>query len=262
MSAAEVREQIKIVQESITSVYSTTYRIGLGIIVTYYFLEKVNLLLESYGAFLGKAKAKHSDYLEEIGNIDKEIKTYFEHMTKSSESNFCLKLVNLGIGKISELLSFIEELDASTPEKKVSKRTYEKLLKENEVNKRMIETLVKYKGLPELNQLLEKARKVKLPTDEHWVLALCSANLIEAIVNKKLEELKVSKEGNFEKRYKRLVKSVKETEKRDISQLLPVALYKGVRNKLDHASQDNRVTPKEANQISKIVINLITEVFQ
>jgi len=262
MSVAEVREQIKIVQKSITDSQSITFRAGLGYIVAYEFLKKVNRLLECYGSFLGKAKAKYSDYLEEIENYDEEIKAYFEHMTKSSETNYCFKLVNLAIGKISELLSFVEGLEASPPRKKVSKRIYQKLLRENEANKRMIETLVKYKGLPELNELLEKARGVKIPTDEHWVLALSSANLIEAIVNKKLEELKVSKEGNFEKRYKRLVKSVKETEKRDISQLLPMALYKGVRNKLDHASHDNRVTQKEANQISKIVINLIAEVFQ
>lgn len=122
--------------------------------------------------------------------------------------------------------------------------------------------MVRFKGLPELNELLETSRNVGLPTDEHWVLALCSANLIEAIVNKKLEELDESTEGNFEKRYKRLAQAIKKKEHRDISQLLPLAIYKGIRNKLDHASHSNRVTPKEAKDISKIVKDLINEVFK
>lgn len=257
MSAQGVKEQIKTVQNSIASSASTFYGE-----ITRDFLKKVNLLQESYGAFLGRAKAKHPEYVDEIDNIANEIKTYFEYLTRDSDYKYCFKLVNLAVGKISELLSFVEGLEASPPEKKVSTRVYEKLLRENEIKKRTIETLVRYKGLPELNELLEKARSVKLSTDEHWVLALCSANLIEAIVNKKLEELRLSTEGNFENRYKRLADAIKEREQRDIQKLLPLALYKGVRNKLDHASHALRVTPKEAKDINNIVINLISEVFQ
>jgi hypothetical protein len=44
-------------------------------------------------------------------------------------------------------------------------------------------------------------------------------------------------------------------------QILPSAIYK-VRNKLDHSSDSNRVTPKEAKDISKMVIELMNEVFQ
>jgi hypothetical protein len=42
--------------------------------------------------------------------------------------------------------------------------------------------------------------------------------------------------------------------------LLPSAVYK-VRNKLDHASDANRVTPKEATDISKMVIDFMNEIF-
>lgn len=256
MSAEEVRKQIKNVQQSI-SYRSTT----LGEI-NYSFLRQVNLLQDSYGAFLGKAKAQFPEYIKEINNISDEIKTYFEYMTRSSNADYCFKLANLAIGKISELLLFIEGLRASPPERKISKRAYEQLVKESEANRRALEILVKYKGLPELNELLEKARNVKLPIDEHWVLALCSANLIEAVVNKKLKDLELSTEGSFENRYKRLANGIKEKEKRDIQKLLPLALYKEVRNKLDHASHALRVTPREAKDISKIVIDLISEVFQ
>jgi len=61
--------------------------------------------------------------------------------------------------------------------------------------------MVQYKGVPELNNLLETARNIQLPTDEYWVLALCSSNLIEAIVNKKLKELDMKIEGAFKQKY-------------------------------------------------------------
>lgn len=256
MSAQQVREQIKKVQQSIGYRSTSLGEIRLS------FLQQVNYLQESYGALAGKAKAHHPEYITDINNICKEIETYFEYMTKSTNADYCFKLVNLAIAKISELLAFVEGLEASPFEKKVSRRAYEKLARENEVSKRALEMLVKYKGLPELNELLENARNVKLPTDEHWVLALCSANLIEAVVNKKLNELKLSTKGSFESKYKRLAMAIKDKEQREIQQLLPAALYKGVRNKLDHASHTSRVTPKEAKAVCEFVINLIAELFQ
>jgi hypothetical protein len=107
---------------------------------------------------------------------------------------------------------------------------------------------------------MENARNHSLPIDEYWVLALCSSNLIETVVNKKLEQLKVKADGNFEERYKKLCKVIKEKEGRGISQLLPSAIYK-VRNKLDH-SDFNIITPKEAREISKMVSEFMNEVFQ
>ena len=85
--------------------------------------------------------------------------------------------------------------------------------------------------------------------------------LTEAVVNKKLEQLKEKAEVNFEERYKRLFKIIKEKEGRVISQLLPSAVYK-VRNKLDYSSDSNTVTPKEAREIGRMVIDFMNEVFQ
>lgn len=260
MSATEVRKQITKIQNSMSDMY-VTYRKDAGYIITYSFLEKVNRLLDSFGAFLGVAKARHIEYLKEIEEWNKKISTYFQAMTKSSESNYSFKLVSLAIGEISGFLSFIEELEAS-PEQKVAISAYNKLVRENEALTKTNEFLVKHRGLPELNELLATGRKIGLPIDEHWVLALSSVNLIESIVNKKLEDLELSTEGNFEKKYRRLAKTIKENEKRDISQLLPLAIYKGIRNKLDHASHANKVTKEEANEICKIVTNLIAEIFQ
>lgn len=263
MSAGVVRYQIKEVQKLITDSRSTSFNMRTSqLLTTAYFLGGVNLLLQEYGEFIGKAKAKHSDYLEQINKIDGKIRQYFEYLMKTSEADYSFKLVTLGIGKISELVSFVEGLDKISQEQKVSKLAYEKMAREKEALEKAIEIMAKFGGRPELNELLENARDVGLPTDENWVLALCSTNLIEAVVNKKLEQMKAPTEGNFKKKYKRLLNLIKEKEQRDIQQLLPLALYEGIRNKLDHASHTNRVTPKEAKQISKLVIDIITEVFQ
>jgi hypothetical protein len=48
---------------------------------------------------------------------------------------------------------------------------------------------------------------------------------------------------------------------KDTSQLLPLALYDGIRNKLDHASEANRFSPKEAKAISEWVIKFKKEMF-
>jgi hypothetical protein len=263
MSANEVKKHIELVQDKMTDYSSTTLNfITAQSEITPRFLSYVNLLLQKYGEFVGEAKAKHFDYLEEIGELDEEIKLYFGQLTMSSEANYSFKLVNLAIGKISEVLSFISGLEGRPPEEKISRQVYEKLVREKDDLEKVVKILVTYKGLPELGELLEKARNIRLMIDENWVLALCSTNLIEAIVNKKLEEYKVSTEGNFENKYFRLVNVIKEKEQRDIQQLMPLALYKGIRNKLDHASHTYRVTPNEAKQISKIVIDLIAEVFR
>lgn len=146
-------------------------------------------------------------------------------------------------------------------EEMVPKKLYDKLLEESKVDERIIETLSKYRGDPELNDLLEKSKTIGIDVDQSWVTALCSVNLIEATVNKKLEELGESTDGSFAKKYKRLISAVKKKESRDIQQLLPTAMYEGIRNKLDHASHANRVTKKEAQEIKKIVINILSDLF-
>ena len=259
MSTEEVRGQINKVQNEMTSLSSTTVRYGEGVVITEHFLQQVSLLLSKYGTLVGNAKATYPEYLEEIDQIDEIIRGYLEYLMKSRQSDHCFKLVNLAVGKISEFVSFVERLKAIPPKEKVSRVAYEKAVRENETLRKTIEIMVKYKGLPELNDLLETARNSGLSTDENWVLALCSVNLIESVVNKKLDDLGESTKGNFESRYERLRKVIKEKEQRDIQQLLPIALYKVIRNKLDHASHVNRVTPEEAKDICKIVVSLMAE---
>jgi len=136
-----------------------------------------------------------------------------------------------------------EELDPPHPLKPIEERFHEGL------------------ALPELGELLDKAKATGLLVGENWVLALCSVNLIESLVNKKLEQLKESTDGSFDIRYKRLISAIKAKEKRDIQQLLPLALYNVIRNKLDHASHTSKVTSKEAKEISNIVISILKDLF-
>jgi hypothetical protein len=261
MSAAEIKELINTIRKNIAKPYG--YRrssIEEGYAITEDFLHDINLLQQTYGAFIGKSKANHREVYNELTVFDNYIVNCFESLVKSSNAEFCFKVVGLATGKISELISFTDALDIMPPEEKISKSKYENLLKERDELKKTIDIMVQYKGLPELNTLMETAKNNSLPLDEYWVLALCSSNLIEAVVNKKLELLGEKAEGNFEDRYKKLCKVIKEKEGKDIFQLLPSAVYK-VRNKLDHSSESNTVTPKEAKEISRMVIDFMNTVF-
>ena len=178
----------------------------------------------------GNAKAKHPEYLNQLSSLDLEVKDYFGAIAIAAARGvtllFCGMLVNSAMGKISEIASSRTSLDSSPMQEKVSKTAYDKLMLEKEELKKTVEIMVQYKGLPELNTLMETAKNYSIAIDEYWVLALCSSNLIEAVVNKKLEKLGEKADGNFEDRYKRLCKVIKEKEGRDISQILPSAIYR------------------------------------
>jgi len=254
MSALDVRKRIKELKSEMAEHSLSAY-------ITDDIILKVNDLLDDYGTFLGEAKAKYRDYLEELKELDSQVEAYFRSFAKAHDYDFGCGVIALGVRKISELLSFVDKLGA-IPEDKVPKRLYEKLLEENEANKKVIEILSRVRGIPELNELLEKAGRTGIGIDESWALAICSVNLIEAGVNLKLEKLRESTEGSFARRYKRLISAIKTKENRNIQQLLPMALYNGIRNKLDHASHANRVTSKEANEIKKIVVSILDDLFQ
>lgn len=258
MSAENLRVQIRVIRKNMTESLKYNY---IGDITDKFFAD-MNLLQQRYGEFIGKAKGTHQEYLKEISRIDVDITTCFAKLTQLSHYGTIIQIVNLAIGKISELLSFVETIESTPPEDKVPKASYDTVLSEKIVLENTVKLLAQYRGLPELNTLIEHSNTIGLPLDEHWVLALCSSNLIEAVVNKKLETLEEKAEGSFRKRYNKLCKLIKEKENREIQQLLPIALYEGVRNKLDHASNSNRVTPKEAKDISNLVLAFMKEIFQ
>ena len=255
MSAKDIRQQIKQIQTNIKDRMYGHQRI------TYLFQSDVNLLQRMYGEYLGTAKARHQEHLKEFSTFDNDVRKYFEQLVELESPLYCFSTINLAIGKISELVSFVEAIESAPAEEKVTRASYIKLLREKEDAERTAKFLVQYTGLPELHTLLEISKNIGIAVDEYWVLALCSSNLIEAVVNKKLKELGAKVEGSFKQKYRKLGAVIKEKEGKDISQLLPLALYDGIRNKLDHASDANRVTPKEAKDISEWVIKFMKEIF-
>ena len=253
MSAQELRKELKKIQLEMND-FDNSY-------LDDDFLSSLNQLSLVYGEFIGQAKGQHPYELNQLSLLDSQIVEYLQLVIKvTDESSKAFMLVNLASGKISELISYVSALNTKPPQETVSKNLYDALFREKEDLKKTIGIMVQYKGLPELNTLMENAKNNSLPLDEYWVLALCSSNLIEAVVNKKLDQLGEKTEGNFEERFRKLCKVIKEKEGRDISQLLPSAVYK-VRNKLDH-SDFNIITPKEARDICKMVIDFMNEVFQ
>jgi hypothetical protein len=121
--------------------------------------------------------------------------------------------------------------------------------------------VIKDREHPALLDLLTKSQTCGIDVDGNWALAICSINLIEAAVNKKLEDLKKSTKGDFSERLKRLRNAVKVSESRDIQQLLPKAMYDRIRSKLDHASHKYKVTPAEAGSIYFSVVGFLEELF-
>lgn len=265
MSAGNIRTQINKIREHMDDAfhYSRYSSIQGYTIVTERFLRDLNLLQQTYGEYVGNAKAKHLEFNEQISRMDSYITDCLEGMLKSNDSHVCFNLFNLASGRISELISFVDALEKIPPEEKISKKVYDNLLKEKEQIEKTAEFLAKHGSFPEVSDLLESAKCIGLPVNRDWVLALCSVNLIEATVNAKLEKLGQKVEGSFREKYRKLCESIKQQEDgRDISQLLPIALYEVVRNKLDHASNSNRVNEKEAKDISKIVTGFMNELFQ
>lgn len=266
MSAGNIRTQINQLREHMTgSFLYSRYSSAAGcFIVTENFFKDLNQLQQTYGEYLGKAKANHSEFNEQLTKMDDYINECLQGMLESTHANICFNLLNLAVGKISELVSFVDTLETIPPEEKVPKKAYANLLKEKEQLEKTAEFLVKHSNFQGVSDLLEKAKGIGLPVNRDWVLALCSVNLIEAIVNAKLESfgIKVENRMFFKDKYQKLCEAIKQKENgRDIYQLLPVALYEGIRNKLDHASNSHKVTKEEAEEISKIVIKFMNEVF-
>jgi len=197
---------------------------------------------------------------QEIVDYDVYISKCFEGLLETSMADKCFQFTNLAIGKISQLIAYTQTLEA-LPKDVVPKALFDQAVIEKEQIEKTAKFLAMCGNMPEINSLIENGCKIGLPIDKHWVLALCSVNLIEATVNLKLEKMGLKAEGSFKEKYRKLCSLIKEQEHRELFQLLPTALYDGVRNKLDHASNSNRVTEKEAKEINRFVMRFIGQVF-
>jgi hypothetical protein len=125
MSAEAISKQIGLIRRRMSEgTFYERYSTSSGT-VRDEFHSDVNYLLNLYGEFLGSAKARHTEYLSELNNMDSAITDYFTALLRVSEDETCFKLVNLSSGKISELLSFVNSLEKSPPEERVSKASYD-----------------------------------------------------------------------------------------------------------------------------------------
>ena len=164
MSVGNVRVQINNIRKNMTAsfmYYDLNSRINER------FLRDILLLQQAYGEFLGNAKAKHQEYWKQISELDNNITDCFAELTAPSHYTRCFSITNLAVGKISEMLSFVETLESTPAEDKVSKAAYDKLLREKEAAEKTAKFLVQYKGLPELHVLIENAKTVGISIDEN-----------------------------------------------------------------------------------------------
>ena len=131
---------------------------------------------------------------------------------------------------------------------------------------RKTEQLLKYESkeeLPksELESLITKCNDMGLPLNADWVAAISALNVLEAAINKKLEDMGSNTDGTYTQRLDRVANLIKKNEERTISKMIPETLYRGPRQKLDHASHKNLPTATETRTIIKSVMDFMDELF-
>lgn len=112
-----------------------------------------------------------------------------------------------------------------------------------------------------LGDLITKCNQAGIAIDNDWIASIAALNIMEAALNKKLEGFGDQIEGDFTKKLDRVVLLIKQKEKRKIQRMLPESLYKGPRNKLDHASHKYAPTPTETKNIIKNVTDFLNDLF-
>jgi len=219
-------------------------------------------LLDAFGEYLGAKRAEHPTHVSEIEVLDRDARSCFQdarlHVDNSSQY---MTVIGIGVQKVSETVRWLEDL-SKQPKDLITKDEYDKAVKERKEAENALERILRNWGPPALKEIISKAQSGGLGhLDESWIIAVCSVNLVEAAVNRKLEILGSSTEGKFKERLDRLATLVKEKEGRDIQKVLPRMLYEGPRQLLDHASHGQGVTPEEADQIRRAVVSFLENLF-
>jgi len=237
--------------------------------IRYNTIHALEELLEEFGSVLGKAKVDYPAYSDQLDRLDEDARSYFQSIPKERFAGTLMKLTvqdyaqvcSLGVQKVSEAISVVDRLNNPPEGMTVPKQEYDRLASENRIQKQVIKILSESRGYPNLAELVRISRSCGIQIDENWVLAVCAVNLIEAAVNRKLEDLKEPTEGTFSVRLERLASSIKKLEGRDIQQMLPTAIYDKIRSKLDHGSHRYRLTEAEAENIYRNVASFLKELF-
>jgi len=262
MSSKEVRSKIQGLQSLIKESNKSYSQIDLEQILTAY-----GALLESYGSLKGGAEAKYPMYQEIIEAKNEEIKGNTETIsiikTKplSFRKEMSLLLIDRAIQRMSEFISFMDILETNPPKDLILKEDYNRVAKKSDEHKAVANAFTKAGFLPILQKLIEEVKGLGLDVDEEWVISVCAINLLEAGVNKKLEDLGEKTEGSFIDRLNRLIEIERTKEKKEVPQLLVEAFYRVIRNKLDNAGLKYHPTPSEANMVANHVLEFLGILF-
>jgi len=220
----------------------------------------VSNLLGKYGAFIGRAKAIFPSYADKLEKIDEGVSDQFSELYDVENWRNYFSILSVGIQKISEVMIYVKELESVVSEETVPKSLYDQAVGEIESQKKVIDILAKSRGLPLLNDLIQKSKASGIGIDENWAVTICAVNLIEAAVNKKLEDFGESTKEEFNRRLDRLTKIIEEKEGRNIQTLIPRAL-KTVRDKLDHASHKYKPVSFETTTFVEQALSFLENLF-
>jgi hypothetical protein len=116
------------------------------------------------------------------------------------------------------------------------------------------------KTISDFATILGKIREF-VGIDETNSMCISSLSLFEIAINKKLADLGEKTEGEFGKRYERLVEVARKKEHKELPSVLPEAMYKA-RSILLHAGHEKIPTKKESEQIMKWIEEFITKLFE
>jgi hypothetical protein len=225
-------------------------------------------LLESYGKLLGVSLAKYPTNGELMKEANIEIRENAKSIAVMQQNSpyenslevATLPLIGRSIQRIMELVGVVETLEKHPPQNIVSREDYDKVIKERDENKAVADAFQKAGFFPSLKNLLDEVTKIGLGIDEDWVISLCALNLVEAGVNKKLDDLGENPEGSFNDRLNKLCTIIREKERKEVPSLLIGAFY-SVRSKLDHAGLKYKPSPKEAATIVTQVLEFLDILF-
>lgn len=119
---------------------------------------------------------------------------------------------------------------------------------------------VEGKTVSDFASILGKVKEF-IGIDENTCMCISSLSLLEIAINKKLTDLSEKTEGNFDKRYKRLVEVAGRKEKKKLPTVLPKAMYKA-RSLLLHGGHEIVPTRKESEQIMKWIEDFMIKLFE
>jgi len=119
---------------------------------------------------------------------------------------------------------------------------------------------VEGKTVSDFASILGKVKEF-IGIDETTCMCISSLSLFEIAINKKLADFGEKPEGEFGRRYERLVEVVRKKEQKELPTVLPEAMYKA-RSILLHGAHEKIPTRQESEQIMKWIEGFMMKLFE